>query len=369
MVANKVSYNILVIEDNPGDFALVEEFLLEQIDDLTLSRAKNYKEAKAILSADNNNFDIVLLDLSLPDKTGVPLIQEIVTMCTNAPVIVLTGYADFNFGVTSLSLGVSDYILKDELTSVSLYKSIIYSSERKKVTMSLKESEKQYSELFHLSPQPMWVFDLQTLYFLSVNNAAIEQYGYSHEEFLLMTVNDIKAITEIDKLNDKLNNVAVNSTDKQKPYSQGIRAHKKSNGEIIQVDIQSNIIQFQGKEAKIVLANDVTERLSYIKAIETQNQKLREISWIQSHFVRAPLARILGLAQLINDLKDEPNEQQELLDYLLLSANELDDVIREITEKTKIQEDDKYIKQLNLSEYEFQFFKEMASSLKTGHQV
>ncbi|HEY4326208.1 MAG TPA: response regulator [Mucilaginibacter sp.] len=140
---NKDDYTILVIEDNPGDFALVEEFLLEQMDAPAISSAKNYHDAIKILSNGNDLFDIILLDLSLPDKTGIQLIQNIVEISLNIPVIVLTGYADLSFGVKSLSLGVSDYLLKDELTSLSLYKSIVYNIERKRIVSDLEVSEKR----------------------------------------------------------------------------------------------------------------------------------------------------------------------------------------------------------------------------------
>jgi len=79
----------------------------------------------------------------LPDKTGSELIKNIVNESNNIPVIVLTGYDDFTFGVKSISLGISDYILKDELTSLTLYKTIIYSLERRKIVSSLEESEKR----------------------------------------------------------------------------------------------------------------------------------------------------------------------------------------------------------------------------------
>ena len=143
MLNGKKVYDILVIEDNPGDFVLVEEFLLEQIETVTITHAKNYRESKDILSVKCDDFDIVLLDISLPDKTGVPLIQEIIEMCRFTPVIVLTGYEDFEFGVNSLVLGVSDYILKDELTALSLYKSIVYNTERKRIISALEISEKR----------------------------------------------------------------------------------------------------------------------------------------------------------------------------------------------------------------------------------
>ena len=80
---------------------------------------------------------------------------------------------------------------------------------------------------------------------------------------------------------------------------------------------------------------DITERLNYILAIEKQNKKLLEIAWTQSHVVRAPLSRIMGLTELIKDPADSGKEKQELLELLQTSANELDEIIRSISEKTE----------------------------------
>jgi PAS domain S-box-containing protein len=83
-----------------------------------------------------------------------------------------------------------------------------------------------------------------------------------------------------------------------------------------------------------VYFKDVTERHNYIKAIEEQNRMLKEISWMQSHVVRAPLARIMGLVPLLMELKENSPEKDEALQYLALSANELDEVIKSITYKS-----------------------------------
>jgi signal transduction histidine kinase len=135
--------SILVIEDNPGDFALVEEFLHEQMKSPRITHVPNYRDARGSLTSAECDFDVILLDLSLPDKTGSDLIQDIVGVCNYAPVIVLTGYADLEFGARSIAQGVSDYVLKDELTSLTLYKTILYSLERRKIIASLEESEKR----------------------------------------------------------------------------------------------------------------------------------------------------------------------------------------------------------------------------------
>ena len=330
-VRNELS--VLIVEDNPGDFALVEEFLLEQVPEAELIQAKNYKEAREALCVFDKSFDVVLLDLSLPDKTGISLIKEIVELGKGMPVIVLTGYTDVAFGVNSLALGVSDYILKEELNPTLLLKSILYSIERKKKIAEIEESEKRYSELFHLSPQPMYVFDAKTLLFLDVNAAAIRYYGYSKDEFLLMSIKDIVPLTERMRLDDLFSAWHGDRI----PTYKGNFIHRKRNGKLRKVEIQSNLINYRGKKAVIALAIDITERLDYIKEIELQNEKLREISWLQSHVVRAPLARILGLVQLLNESHDATQKAQ-MLCFLNESANELDNVIKEIITTTGKQD-------------------------------
>nr|MBC7613198.1 PAS domain S-box protein [Pseudopedobacter sp.] len=84
-----------------------------------------------------------------------------------------------------------------------------------------------------------------------------------------------------------------------------------------------------------IYLKDISERVAYTKAIEERNIKLREIAYTQSHIVRAPLARILGIVNLIDELKASTSEGKELLGYLNASAKELDNVIKEIVSKTE----------------------------------
>jgi len=210
-------------------------------------------------------------------------------------------------------------------------------TEAKRAAEALAESEKRYSDLFQLSPQPMFVYDMQTLKYLDVNSSAIAHYGYSREEFLSMTILDIRPKEDIPLLRETL----AQQQHQQIVSLHGIFRHLKKNGEIIQVDIQSHIISYKGVLAKVVLANDVTERLRYITAIEAQNKKLLDISWMQSHVIRAPLSRIMGLVPMLKDYTTNDKEQQEICEYLIASANELDDVIRSITKVTSIVDPEK----------------------------
>src|SRR5690606_18331498 len=136
--------------------------------------------------------------------------------------------------------------------------------ERKEISSNLKDSEKRYRDLFHLSPQPMWVCELETLAFLDVNQSAVNHYGYSKDEFLSMSFWEIRHSEEEEELKERIKKVRKS----QHTFSKGIFNHKKKNGEMIQVDVQGNIIEFKGKKAELVLANDITERMNYIRDVE-----------------------------------------------------------------------------------------------------
>jgi PAS domain S-box-containing protein len=189
-------------------------------------------------------------------------------------------------------------------------------------------SEIKYRKIFNQSPLPKWIYDLETFHILEVNEAAVRHYGYSREEFLSMTILDIRP--EEDRLNvEKM----VRDLHGSNPSTTNYWRHLKKDGEIILVDIYSHPIEFNDRNARMVVCRDVTERLAYLNAVEAQNKQLRDIAWFQSHIVRAPLARILGL---VNLLSMEPTEAnlKEILPMLVESAEDLDKIVQDIVTKT-----------------------------------
>ncbi|MCZ4222603.1 PAS domain S-box protein [Pedobacter rhodius] len=201
----------------------------------------------------------------------------------------------------------------------------------KEILREVAESEKKYSELFHFSPLPMWVYDAETFHFLDVNLSAIKHYGYSREEFLAITVHDILANEEF--MPSK--SIPENTGEDDISSNRGIYKHITKNGTTIQVDMRSNPMFFKGKDARLVVASDITKELLYVKEIEEKNLKLREIAWIQSHTVRAPLARIMGLVDILgNNKKQKIMSQSDILKQIESSAEELDKIIKEIAVKS-----------------------------------
>jgi PAS domain S-box-containing protein len=203
-------------------------------------------------------------------------------------------------------------------------------TEKKLAELAITESEERYRNLFDLSPFPMWLFDVNTFQFLDVNNAAIKHYGYSREEFLSMTIKDIRPKEDVDKVVKMVEHTKTTGA-----FSRGVFTHIKKNGERIFVDIQSNLVDFKGKKARLVLANDISGRIRYIEDIEEKNKRLREIAWIQSHHVRAPVARIKSLINLIKQSDPEEEDISQLLDYIAISVDELDVIIKDIVTKTE----------------------------------
>jgi PAS domain S-box-containing protein len=199
------------------------------------------------------------------------------------------------------------------------------SKERMRNNLLLKESEAHYKSLFFLSPLPMWVLDSDSLRFLQVNEAAIKTYGYSNGAFLKMTIEDIKADEQPVDFLDTFRNI-------NEPESSMIKIeqHRRKNKETFYLEVKFNSIPFRGKLAILGIARDMTEQMNYIKAIEGQNKKLHEIAYIQSHVVRAPLARIIGLVDLVKSHPDTAPDPV-ILAYLEKSAQEFDEVIKDIS--------------------------------------
>ena len=142
-------------------------------------------------------------------------------------------------------------------------------TERKRTEQTLRETEERYRLLFDSNPLPMWVYDRETLGFLAVNDAAVSQYGYSRDEFLSMTIKDIRPSEDVPVLLE-------NISDEQGVNLAGVWQHKRKDGNSIDVEIISHPLTFAGKNAKLVLANDVTERKKAEAALRDTEDQLRQ---------------------------------------------------------------------------------------------
>lgn len=198
--------SLIVLEDNDGDFVLLEDHLIEAYKTVKISRCVRFNDFLQLKETKTDlNFDLILLDLNLPDKSGIQLIEKVLSVNFQVPVIVLTGYAELTLAKESLKLGVEDFLIKDKISPEILLKSIEYA----------------------------------------------------------------------------------------------------------------------------------LSRSLYTKHIQLQNEKLKNIAWTQSHIVRAPIARILGIINLIETEKENLEDLIFWLQQLRVSVDEMDTIVKKITDEAQ----------------------------------
>jgi PAS domain S-box-containing protein len=151
---------------------------------------------------------------------------------------------------------VEIYSASTQVKGRTFLSSIIHDITQRRISEeALKENELKYRLLYDNNPHPMWVYDSDSLCFLTVNNAAIDKYGYSREELLSMTIKDIRPSEDLFLL---LKNFSENKNELQRVTN---ARHILKNGLIIFAEVHSHSIKYENKNARLVLVYDITDRL------------------------------------------------------------------------------------------------------------
>lgn len=166
--------------------------------------------------------------------------------------------------------GLGELEFADDGVPIKMIGTIQDITQSKRADQALAESEARYRLLFDANPHPMWVYDVETLAFLTVNDAAIAKYGYSREQFLQMTIRDIRPGEDVPLMLEKI------STQESGMNYAGFWRHRKKDGQIIEVEIISHLLSLQGRPAKLVLANDITERRRAERALHESEERLQQ---------------------------------------------------------------------------------------------
>ena len=187
-------------------------------------------------------------------------------------------------------------------------------TDRNEAQEALRNSETRYRLLFESNPLPVWVYDLETLAFLAVNDAAINHYGYSREEFLRMTLKDIRPPEDVPLFLEKLSKPGVGFH-----FSDVCWRHRKKDGTIIHVEITCHSFVFEGRVAEVVLALDITERKRNEEALREAHDQLET----RVHERTSELAQINeSLEREIRVRKDAQEARRRLLDQLVTAQED-----------------------------------------------
>lgn len=132
---------VLLIEDDPGDALLIEEMLEQQGGISHLVNAERLSEGMSFLQ--RNCCDAVLLDMNLPDSSGLPTMTRLMDVAPSTPIVILTGHSDESFAIEAVKSGAQDYLMKGDIQGKVLMRSLYYAIERKKLEIALKQTRDQ----------------------------------------------------------------------------------------------------------------------------------------------------------------------------------------------------------------------------------
>lgn len=226
---------------------------------------------------------------------------------------------------------LNDFIVVSVI-SLALYPRV-YKQQR-----ALRKAADKYRRLFEEIPTPLFIFDAEDYSFLMVNDACTTQYAYSREELLKMKVTDIRPASELEAFYEANKHIT------SQYLNAGRWIHQDRDGKQFYVRVFAHTTQFEGRAARQVVVINIDQKVKNemalqdqaaeleerLEQIKHQNEKLKEIAWIQSHQVRVPVANLMGLIQLL-----EHNHEDPIVQKMQQSCLQLDEMIRDITRKTE----------------------------------
>jgi two-component system cell cycle sensor histidine kinase/response regulator CckA len=263
---------VLTAEDSEEDALLVERELRKGGFAVKITQVQDEAGMRAAL--ENGTFDLVLSDWSMPNFSALGALEVAKSHGQDVPFIVVTGTVGDEVAVQALRAGAHDYVAKDRLARlVPAVQRELREAEsrraRRRAEEEVVKSTERYRAMFAASPLPMWLFDVDSLAFLEVNDAAVVHYGYSREEFLGLTLAEIRPSDDIATLRADI----ASHTDSHQPT---LWRHRKKNGDVILVEIKAHDVVLEERSARLVLVNDVTDRVRAEEMLRKTEEQLRQ---------------------------------------------------------------------------------------------
>jgi two-component system cell cycle sensor histidine kinase/response regulator CckA len=304
---------VLIVEDSPDDAALLLREIGRGGFETQWVRVETANDFTRAL--ESRAWDLIVSDFHLPAFSAPKALALVKQSELDIPFIVISGTVNEQIAIDALKAGASDFMSKNNLARLlpAIDRELREASsrrERARAIEALRESEERYRVLFDTNPFATFIFDVETLRFVEVNEAALQRYGYARQRFLSMTLQDLWPSYEMAAPEAER---ARTGPDVQK-Y---VAVHHKSDGTPIDVEVSSHPFLFAGKAARVSVVNDVTERKQLEEQLR-QSQKMEAVGQLAggiAHDFNNILAVITGYAELLlADLDGEDPRRADVVE-------------------------------------------------------
>jgi PAS domain S-box-containing protein len=289
--------------------------------------------SEAIGHLKTSQYDVILLDLGLPDSSGIETVQKVCQASPNIPIVVLTGLEDEETGLKAIKSGAADYLVKGPMMETSLVKTALYAIERKKVAEKLQVAEERYRTIFENSAVAITMADEQER-LISWNKFTEDLLGFTKEDLHLKPVMSLYPEAEWAKIRTH------DIRQKGMPHHLETKMLKKD-GDVIDVDISISVLKdSEGRvTSSVAVTKDITERKEAERKIkEAMDLKSQFISTV-SHELRTPLTIIKEDIALIMDgaAGRVKSKQREILEMAQRNIDRLARLINDVLDFQKLQ--------------------------------
>lgn len=338
---------VLLVEDNLADVALLTELLQDaDLEYWQITHAKRLSIALEYLQ--NTTFDVILLDLSLPDSQGLDTIVQVQSRVPHLPIIVLTGLQDKRIALQAVAQGAQDYLVKGEVSSELLLKTVGYARERIQILQRLQESEQRFRGIFNQTFQFMSLLSPDGVV-LDINQALRDRMGFPDEAVLNYPIWEAPYWRFVEQSQSWLKMAIL----------------RASEGETLQAELQAytsqetlqwldfsikplrngnntiTLLIAEGRNISTLKQAEAEIRQSLAKEQELNQMKNSFISMI-SHEFRTPLSSIILAVDLLENYNFEAEKKAQYYEQIRGSINRTLELFDEIlllgrTESGKVQ--------------------------------
>lgn len=336
-------FRILLVEDNPGDAFLVRTLLEETDESFDIQHCSDLASAMEVLNGTGPEaqVDVVLLDLTLPDSSGVETISRVRSCANVAPVVVLTGHKDEELAFEALQYGAEDYLTKEFPDGRTIRRSIRYAIERSRAERALKESEERYRKLVELAPELISVLSGEEIVYM--NQQGLTILGADDSEQLIgRSFMEMVHPSSRETLEEYITR-----------YRNGYSGRadftiicQRREGDNVELEVSAIAFTHEGAPAMLMLAEDVTEKRKVERQL-VQTSKLAtlgEMAASVAHEMNQPLNVIRMAADtcaLQYDLDAvKPAFQRERLALISGQTERMSEIIKHLQIYSRPDDDD-----------------------------